>query len=121
MGRARRRRDQRGQSLVSFALAMVPFFLLLLYMLYAGAYALRWSVRSRLAAEAAFRTSAYPGVTSAEIVSAIDPARRALEARVDEVQDTGGRFYGVPIRWRVSLQLLFRKWRFWDGPPEDWW
>jgi hypothetical protein len=40
---------------------------------------------------------------------------------VDEVQDTGGRFYGVPIRWRVALQLLFRKWRFWDGPPEDWW
>ncbi len=121
MGRARRRRDQRGQSLVSFALAMVPFFLLLLYMLYAGAYAIRWSIRSRAIAEDVFRTSAYPGMSSGEILAIIDPARRSLEARADEVQDTGGRFYGVPIRWRVALSLLFRKWRFWDGPPADWW
>ncbi|WP_448593733.1 hypothetical protein [Thermoflexus hugenholtzii] len=121
MGRTRRQRDQRGQNLVSFALAMVPFFLLLLFMLYAGAYAIRWTVRSRQMAEAAFRTSAYSGTTSGEIVSSIDPARRALEARADEVRDTGGRFYGVPVRWRVALRLLFRKWWFWDGPPEDWW
>lgn len=115
-----RRWWRKGQSLVSFALAMVPFFLLLLYLLYAGAYALRWSVRSRAAAEATFRASAYPGVTAGEI-AAVDPARRALEGRLDEVQDTGGRFYGVPVRWRVALSLLFRKWWFWDGPPTDWW
>lgn len=121
MGRGRRRRDQRGQSLVSFALAMVPFFLLLLYMLYAGAYAIRWTVRSREMAEAAFRASAYPGTTSGAIVSAMDPARRSREARADEVREAGGRFYGVPIRWRVALSLLFRKWRFWDGPPAGWW
>ena|GEM_PF-4424961 len=43
MGRTRRRRDQRGQSLVSFALAMVPFFLLLLSL-----HALRGRLRPAL-------------------------------------------------------------------------
>lgn len=119
--RRARRRWGKGQSLVSFALAMVPFFLLLLYLLYAGAYALHWSVRSRQAAEAAFRASAYPGATAGDIVSAVDPTRRALEGRLDEVRDTGGRFYGAPVRWRVALSLLFRKWWFWDGPPAGWW
>ncbi|MCS7352181.1 MAG: hypothetical protein RMM10_11800 [Anaerolineae bacterium] len=115
------RRDQRGQSLVSFALAMVPFFLILLYLLYSGAYALFWSTRSRQAVEQALRAASYAGPSPSLEWVRVSPERRSLEAGVNVARDTGGRFYGVPIRWRVSLELQLRKWRFWGGPPSPWW
>ncbi|GBD09126.1 hypothetical protein HRbin22_01373 [Candidatus Thermoflexus japonica] len=123
MRRGRFRRDQRGQSLVSFALAMVPFFLILLYLLYSGAYAIFWSVHSRQEVEKAMQAAAYAGPSPSMRGGWIRvvPERRSLEAAADVARDTGGRPYGVAIRWRMALDLLFRKWRFWAGPPSGWW
>ncbi len=118
-----RRRNQRGEGLVSFALAMVPFFLILLYLLYSGAYAIFWSVHARARAEQAMRAAAYAGsapVEEGERIRVV-PERRSLEAEVDIARDPGGRPYGVPIRWRVAFTLWLRRWRFWDGPPGEWW
>lgn len=117
------RRDQRGQGLVSFALAMVPFFLILLYLLYSGAYAIFWSVHSRQEVEKALQAAAYrgpsPSMTGGWL--RVVPERRSLEAGANVFRDTGGRPYGVPIRWRMALELWLRKWRFWGGPPSGWW
>ncbi len=114
-------RDQRGQSLVSFALAMVPFFLILLYLLYAGAYAIFWSVHSRQEVEEVLRAASYAGPAPPVAWVRVVPERRSLEAGVNVARDTRGRVLGVPIRWRVALDLLLRKWRFWGGPPSGWW
>ncbi|WP_322798365.1 hypothetical protein [Thermoflexus sp.] len=116
------RRDQRGQGLVSFALAMVPFFLILLYLLYSGAYAMFWGVRTRQMAEQAIRASSYagPALTGWERVG-VSQTLRSLDASTRIVRDTGGRPYGTPIRWGIHLRLFFRRWGFWGGPPLDWW
>ena len=117
----RRRRNQRGQGMVSFALAMVPFFLILLYLLYSGAYAMFWSVHARAEAEKVLRGAAYQGPAPSVAWVRVVPERRSLEAGVNVARDTGGRSFGAPIRWRVAFELWLRKWRFWDGPPSAWW